>query len=203
MNLQESEDGYSEAEEWDRIYRLTPPDALPWEQWQPAEELVQMVGKGEVAPGQKALDLGCGLGTNTIYLASIGVKATGIDISDAAVQMAMKRALQAGVDANFIPGNVLDLPFDDATFDFLLDRGCFHHLDIEVRRDYVKEVSRVLVPGGRLLLITFRSRISPVEIHRLFDSNFEIQNISPIAVREANTGTVRLFYSVYMQRLTQ
>lgn len=95
-----------------------------------------------------------GAGTNTVYLAKKGFQVTGIDISSKAVEYARKKADQANVEIKFMVQNFLDLPFEDEEFDFVFDRGCFHHVKIEDRGTFLKCTSsfkeRWLLSSGLL-----------------------------------------------------
>lgn len=98
------------------------------------------------------LDLGCGTGGDAIYFASNGISTTGLDVSPTALDLARQRADSAGVTVSWIEGDVLDLPFPDASFDLLTDRGCLHHIAVGDQPRYAAEAARVLRPGGRLLI---------------------------------------------------
>jgi ubiquinone/menaquinone biosynthesis C-methylase UbiE len=114
--------------------------------------LVKSLGSGR---GKTALDLGCGEGRHTILMAAQGYDATGLDLEPLALRKAREHVRRAGLRADFVAGNALDLKFADAAFDLVLDYGCFHHV---VTRDwprYRREIARVLKPGGHLLLSVF------------------------------------------------
>jgi ubiquinone/menaquinone biosynthesis C-methylase UbiE len=72
----------------------------------------------------------------------------GVDRSIAALQ----RAHHLHPAVRFVQADVLQLPFPQASFDVVLDRGCLHYLQAADRPRYASEVQRVLRPGGRLLL---------------------------------------------------
>jgi len=98
--------------------------------------------------GGCALDIGCGLGTEIGYLASVGWQAVGIDISETAIA----RAAAGHRGAAFLRADVRRLPFGRHCFNAALDRGCFHYLPPPDRPVYACELRRVLKPGGKLLL---------------------------------------------------
>jgi 2-polyprenyl-3-methyl-5-hydroxy-6-metoxy-1,4-benzoquinol methylase len=81
----------SASDEWDQIYRKFPLEELGWELGKPRPILVEFVEKGLIKKG-KALDICCGAGTNTVYLAKQGFEVTGIDISQTAIKYAKKKA---------------------------------------------------------------------------------------------------------------
>ena len=85
--------------EWDEYYRKYPLSELGWELGKPRSLLVEFVEKGLVGKGT-ALDLCCGAGTNTIYLAKNGFEVTGLDISLTALEIAKKKAEQVNVSLN-------------------------------------------------------------------------------------------------------
>lgn len=99
------------------------------------------------ANGRRVLDYGCGTGSNTCDLARRGATVTGIDISPGAIEVARKKAVEAGLDARIdlhvMNAEKLELP--DNTFDLVCGTGILHHLDLD--RCY-REIHRVLKPGG-------------------------------------------------------
>ena len=120
-----------------------------WHLSTPPPELLSALEDGWLGVPQRVLDLGCGLGSELAHLAQRGVALTvGIDRSIAALQRA--RRLHPAVA--FVQADVLGLPFAQAGFDVVLDRGCFHYLRAADRPRYAAEVRRVLRPGGRFLL---------------------------------------------------
>jgi SAM-dependent methyltransferase len=115
----------------------------------PPPEFLAALDDGWLGDPRRILDLGCGLGTELGHLANHGVALTvGVDRSIAALTRA--RRLHPAVE--FVQADVLRLPFAQAGFDVVLDRGCFHYLPAADRPRYAAEVERVLRPGGRFLL---------------------------------------------------
>jgi ubiquinone/menaquinone biosynthesis C-methylase UbiE len=119
-----------------------------WHLSGPSPELLEALDAGWLRPGMRVLDLGCGLATDLAYLATRGFTAVGIDQSEAA----LSQARTVHRDIELIAGDVRDLPFEPASFDYLLDRGCFHYLPSAARPIYAREAARVLRRGGELLL---------------------------------------------------
>jgi ubiquinone/menaquinone biosynthesis C-methylase UbiE len=130
----------SNYEEWDQIYRRYPLESLPWELGKPRKVLVELVERGLLKKG-KALDICCGAGTNTIYLAKKGFQVVGIDISSKAVEYAKKKTEQANIKIKFMVQNFLKLPFGDEEFNFVFDMGCFHHVEVRDRDTFIEGVS--------------------------------------------------------------
>jgi SAM-dependent methyltransferase len=119
-----------------------------WHLDRPSPELLEAHDDGWLPVPGVVVDLGCGLGTETGYLAAIGWAAVGVDLSGQALRAAS--ALHPAV--TFAQADVLRLPLPDASADLLLDRGCFHYLLAADRDSYVREAGRVLRRGGRFLL---------------------------------------------------
>ncbi|MEZ5332331.1 MAG: class I SAM-dependent methyltransferase [Thermoanaerobaculia bacterium] len=141
---------------WDRAYRDG--DHLEhWEPERPPEELGALVAAGLVREGDAALDVGCGAGTEALRLASLGLRVIGVDRSAAALEIARERSAEAGLAVDWRQGDALELPVADDSVRLVVDRGCLHVIDRELRERYAAEVSRVLEPGGTLLLRGARS----------------------------------------------
>src|SRR5215211_4832475 len=105
--------------------------------------------------GEKVLDVGCGTGGVTIP-AKLRVgktgKAAGIDPAPEMIAIARRKASRAGLEIDFRVGVIESLPFADETFDAVTSSLMMHHLPEHVRVNGLTEVSRVLRPGGRLLI---------------------------------------------------
>lgn len=151
------------------------------------ERLVKRLGAGR---GRRALDLGCGEGRHTILLALRGWSVTALDMEPLALSKARSAARRAGIQAEFMQGDALDLRYPDGRFDLVLDYGCFHHV---VSRDwprYRRGIARILRPGGHLVLSVFsmkfrhyegERRTRPWIVHRNHYDHF----FSPAALRRA------------------
>jgi SAM-dependent methyltransferase len=160
----------------------------PWDQDHvPAELAALVVGGSALQPG-RAIDIGCGTGTQAVYLARRGWKVTGVDVVERALAQARSRAESAGVDVRWVCGDVTKLPDlglgDD--FGLLHDRGCFHDLSDQGRDAYVAGVTSLAAPAATLLLMTFvpgprrvgvASGASEEEIQRRFGSSWEILSV--------------------------
>jgi len=126
-------------------------------------ELVALVeGPGALPPG-RALDLGCGTGTNVVYLARHGWQATGVDFVTAAVARARRRARRGGVEARFVAGDVTRLEElgVEGPYDLVVDIGCFHGIPPHRRDAYARGVASLTQPGATLTMFAFASPSSP------------------------------------------
>ena len=144
-------------------------------------EVERLIEGGSVAPG-RALDLGCGTGTNCIFLARHGWDAVGVDFSLLAIRRARRRARRAQLACRFYRADVTHMPFLRGPFDFALDIGCLHTVAPERRASYTTEVSRLVRPGGLYMLYAFlpadggsRRGIAPEDVHRLLVPAFAIE----------------------------
>jgi ubiquinone/menaquinone biosynthesis C-methylase UbiE len=140
-----------DADSWDLSYR-SGFYLKAWDYRVPTQELVATIASLGLPRGATALDIGCGAGNEAVFMASCGLRTTGVDLSPTALSIAADRAQRAGVSVQWRTGSALALPVPDASVDFANDRGCFHHVAEPDRPAYAREVARVLRPGGRLLL---------------------------------------------------
>ena len=124
----------------------------PWDTNQTPPELYEFMASN---PPGRALDLGCGTGTNVIELAKNGWQVTGVDFIPKAVRAARKKAQKAGVHAEILVGDVTRLDPISGRFDLILDIGCYHSLDSAGMRAYREQVERLLTPGGTYLIYLF------------------------------------------------
>ena len=111
----------------------------------------------DVVPGERVLDLGCGTGTLLLRLASRvpGARIAGVDADPAMLRQAQAKATAAGISLNLAPAWADALPFADGSFDVVLSSLFFHHLQPNDKRRSLREVLRVLRPGGRVLIADF------------------------------------------------
>jgi ubiquinone/menaquinone biosynthesis C-methylase UbiE len=118
--------------------------------------------------GGSVLDVAPGPGYFSIELAKLGpYSVTGLDISHTFVEMARKKAVDAGVHVEFRQGSASNMPFEDDTFDFLVCRAAFKNFGEPVRA--LQEMCRVLKPGGCGLIIDLRKDASPESINHAVD----------------------------------
>lgn len=156
---------------WEDTYRESSFDDLPWFQRSPSAWIVRGRERGWLAKGGRHLDVGCGAGTNVLWMAQHGLRTTGVDLSPTALSAARNRARtrRGAREAGFLAGDAISLPFRDGSFDSGSDIGCFHTLPPGLRAGYASEVHRVLRPGGfHLISWAAREETRPVgPPHRL------------------------------------
>ena len=131
-----------------RLWYLFDP---PWDTGISPPELLDFI---ENHPAGKAIDIGCGTGTNVITLAQAGWQVTGVDFVPHAIKMAKRKVQKAGIQAELHVRDVTHLKGIAGPFDLALDIGCFHSIG-ESKADYLAELERILAPGGHWLMYGF------------------------------------------------
>jgi ubiquinone/menaquinone biosynthesis C-methylase UbiE len=130
--------------------------------------LAQRIAK-QLAPRSAVLEVAPGPGYFCIELAQLGQYAiTGLDLSQTFVEIARKKAGDAGVKVDFRQGNASNMPFVNDTFDFLLCRAAFKNFGQPVAA--LQEMARVLKTGGRGLIIDLDRDATPVSINQAVDA---------------------------------
>ncbi|MDR9500159.1 MAG: class I SAM-dependent methyltransferase [Desulfurivibrionaceae bacterium] len=120
----------------------------PWEIHRPDQSLMDFIENCGLAPC-RVLDIGCGTGSNLIWLASRNFQATGYDLSALAIKTARQKAAASGADCTFVQGDFLADELAANSFDFVFDRGCFHHFrDPDSRLAFAAKVAHVLSEEG-------------------------------------------------------
>ncbi|MDQ4079110.1 MAG: class I SAM-dependent methyltransferase [Chloroflexota bacterium] len=154
----------------------------PWDTRETPPEVKEFVRT--TAPG-RALDLGCGTGTNVLYLTRHGWDAIGVDYVERAIEQARKKAVASEVGVRFYHGDVTrldELPIE-GPFDYLLDIGCLHSLTPEGRTRYAEHLAHLAAPGAYYMLYAGLPRnhstgsigISPEQVATLFAPHFTLE----------------------------
>jgi SAM-dependent methyltransferase len=155
-----------------------------WERQVPATELVDLVEGPAALPPGRALDIGCGTGTDSVYLARHGWEVTGVDMVPRALAAARRRAAAAGVTVRYVEGDVTRLRElgVGAGYALVLDFGCYHTLPEDRRAAYVESVSDAAAAGATLLLYGFgrpprlapmHAGLTPEEVRLRFAAGWE------------------------------
>lgn len=162
----QSENGQDLRAHWDERYRS---GQTPWDTGITPPEVQRFWGQQpKPAAGAFALDIGCGTGLNTLFLARQGLCAIGFDLSGQALQLAVRRRQATGRqvllnsegDATFVQADVSRLPIGELGAVYALDIGCLHSLPDEVRPAYAAGVNRALRGGGYFHLYVFDRKCS-------------------------------------------
>ena len=167
--------------EWENIYKNMKITEMPWYSPELDNDVQNALDKLGLTSGT-FLDMGTGPATQANKLAERGFKVTGVDISEDAILLA-KNTYSA---IEFIQDDILHTKLS-GKFDFILDRGCFHVIDVDKRQIYVQNVFNLLHDTGLLFLKCFSTkmpetgfgphRISEQIIKDTFERYFEIEAV--------------------------
>lgn len=195
----------SSYRDWDQFYRDYPFDELGWELGKPRPVLAEYMQAGLLPKGH-VLDICCGAGTNTVYLAQNVNAVTGIDISRTALTIAKQKAKAVAVTIDFLAESFIELPFVDSVFDFVWDMGCFHHVIEEERCTFIEGVNRVLKPNGVYMLTCFSyknglgwNNFTEQQLIDLFGAYFSFGEFRLYPSLEGD-GAIRHFITVLMHK---
>jgi SAM-dependent methyltransferase len=141
--------------DFDAMYSGTP----PWDIGRPQAAFLALAEDGTI--GGRVLDAGCGTGEHVLMAARLGLPVLGVDAAPAAIEIARRKAREAGVEARFAVQDALRLAELGEQFDTVLDCGLFHVFDDDNRAAYVESLRSVVPPGGRYFMLCFSDRQPP------------------------------------------
>jgi ubiquinone/menaquinone biosynthesis C-methylase UbiE len=135
--------------------------------------------ESKILKGKHLLEIGCGMGYDSLEFLKRGVRVTATDLTSSAVAMTLKHFAVEGVRAeNVRTANALDLPFEDNIFDAVWSNGVLHATG-DTRRA-IAEARRVLKPGGRAIISHFYRKPSWMYLlHHLGRENIEFKEKDP------------------------
>jgi len=189
---------------WERIFR----ERSQWGRY-PPEELVRFVARHYYAAQDRRavrfLEVGCGPGAGpSWYLAREGYSFAGIDGSSTAIELAQRRFREEGLQGEFVTGPAEALPWDAATFDCVIDIACLQHNSEQVAAAIVREIHRVLKPGGRHFSLATRAgcwgegtgvRVDATSYRDVTEGPFSAMGV----VRFATRDSLRRLYSEFKE----
>jgi SAM-dependent methyltransferase len=146
----------------------------------------------------RVLDLGCGTGGDCLVLARRGLDVTGIDYSHEAVMRAQEKAREENLSVVFLQADMTQaLPFPSGQFDAVMSNVAFHSFPDLLLRSILKEITRILRPGGLFLF----------HVNSLEDMHYRpkerVQEIEPAFYRESDGQTMHFFSEAYCRDLLQ
>lgn len=144
---------------YDSAYTDKKPSQHEWVSGTANPELVNLVFDEVIPRSSKILEVGCGIGSESTFLAVRGMDVTAIDISESAIQTAKGIADLYGAKVNWKVGNILTDELPASNYDVITDQGCFHHLSDDERNAYVKQITKSLKPGGMFILRGFSDKM--------------------------------------------
>lgn len=166
---------------WDRQYAST--ERLPWDTGQPSSELRRVLGTHATAPCD-ALELGCGTGTNAIWLAEQGFRVTAVDISQVAIAQAREKAAARRVPVRFLADDLRRWEHLGGPYHFFLDRGCYHAVRLRDLDGYLRTLEQVTCQGAMGLVLAGNAKepedevgppvVDERDLRREFGRRFEI-----------------------------
>jgi cyclopropane fatty-acyl-phospholipid synthase-like methyltransferase len=171
---------------YERMEEIYESGSVPWDQTDPPPEVIDTTSS---IPVGRALDLGCGLGRASIYLARLGWQVDGVDFVEKAIKQARSRSEQAGVSdrINFYQAPVTKLDFLEGPYGFAMDIGCAHGLTDQELQEYHGELCRLLKPGAIYLLFAHlnEENTQPEEqnwldeayLQALFTEGFQLEKV--------------------------
>jgi 2-polyprenyl-3-methyl-5-hydroxy-6-metoxy-1,4-benzoquinol methylase len=169
---------------WEQLYEQQNVESMPWFNAELDKDVEDAIEKLRVGSGY-VLDIGTGPGTQAVQLARRGFDVTATDISAAAIRLANDKWKGETINVTWKQDDILQTGLDKQ-FDIVLDRGCFHVLPPNRRKDYLDVVAGLLRRDGYLFLKCF-SRLQPGEqgpyrftrqqIEELFSPQFRIHSI--------------------------
>jgi tocopherol O-methyltransferase len=142
------------------------------------EEVLKWSGDFTIDRPQDILDVGCGIGGSSLYLAEkFGARVTGITLSPVQANRAKERARAAGLQAmtDFQVANALNIPFPDNSFDLVWSLESGEHMPDKVK--FLQECHRVLKPGGKLIFVTWCHRPTTPETPLTAEEHKHLQDI--------------------------
>jgi SAM-dependent methyltransferase len=166
---------------WEQLYQ---DKFTPWDVKKPDSHLAQIVKNIPIKPC-RALELGCGTGTNAIWLARQGFRVTAMDLSETALDQAREKD-GAGA-CTFVLADFFEASLPGTDFGFIFDLGCLHGFANPEHRDLLaKRIAQCLHDGGWWLNISSSldgtaicpSRLSAAEITAAVEPYFEIQSLT-------------------------
>lgn len=130
---------------WDRAWNMV---KAPYTQMPDLPYLASIPQHLNKAGAQRVLDLGCGSGWLSIYLARSGFFVTGIDLAGHAIDLARTWAQQESLKITLDTGDIAALPYPASAFDAVVANSIFEHLTYELAAVAIDQLKTILVPGG-------------------------------------------------------
>jgi cyclopropane fatty-acyl-phospholipid synthase-like methyltransferase len=169
---------------WDDVYQS---GNAPWDIGRPQQAIARVADAGDIE--EPVLDSGCGSGEHALMAAGMGFQASGVDISQTAIEHARAKARARGLLVDFLVGDVLALSEVERLqppFKTVIDMGCFHTFANADRPVYAASLASVTEPGGVLHMLSFSEhtpgsdgprRVTQAEIRQVFSRDWIVDRI--------------------------
>jgi 2-polyprenyl-3-methyl-5-hydroxy-6-metoxy-1,4-benzoquinol methylase len=178
--------------DWETLYKNQKVESMPWYNENLDADLEEELERRKIIQG-KILDLGTGPGTQAIKLHERGLSVTATDLSETAIKKAqsiyqnINNSNNNKNNVDFRVDNILESGLNENEFDYIFDRGCFHVISTDDRKQYLTQVNRILKDNGILFLKCFSDkeqgeegpyRFSRDQLRETFESeNFKMENM--------------------------
>ena len=173
----------------------------PLLRWGMREETFKrdLITRAQIGPGHRVLDLGCGTATLTILVKQLHPESAvvGLDGDPEVLEIGGAKAAKAGVDITLDHGVAFQLPYPDDSFDRVLSSLVLHHLTRADKQRTLREVLRVLRPGGGLYVVDFGKPRNPpgyllsFVMRRLERASDNIEGLLPEMFRQVGFDQVQ------------
>ncbi|MGH7199775.1 MAG: class I SAM-dependent methyltransferase [Planctomycetaceae bacterium] len=192
--------------EWNERYRT---GDLPWDSGIRSRELARVLKEDGIELG-RAVELGCGTGTNAVFLAEQGFDVTGIDLSPIALEQARRKAEAAGVAVEFLAADLCHFEQNLGPFDFVFDRGCYHCARRIGLPGFLDTLERLTRPGTISLVLAGNAneqtetegppRVHEHEIRTELGGLFDVRRVRPFRFEDADGTDGPLGWSCLLVR---
>ncbi|MDD5417107.1 MAG: class I SAM-dependent methyltransferase [Candidatus Aenigmarchaeota archaeon] len=153
--------------QWDKIYKNDPQKYKYYSLLKPHEDMQKVASVFKKHKVKRVLDLGCGSGRNTIFLAKKGFDVYGIDYAEKGIVSLKKWLNKSKLKANLKVGNIYNkFPYENNFFDAIISIQVIQHGKVDQIKNSIKEIERVLKPNG-MIFVTVCGRVANGKI-RLF-----------------------------------
>jgi 2-polyprenyl-3-methyl-5-hydroxy-6-metoxy-1,4-benzoquinol methylase len=192
---------------WEERYKV---GDIPWDTGEPSKELERTIREHGIHPS-RAIELGCGTGTNAIWLAQQGFDVTAVDFSSLALEKARQKATESDVRVQFLQADVLNSLAIQEQFPFFFDRGCYHVVRRVSVGKFLETLELICEPGALGLILTGNAKephepgppvVSEADLRSELGRIFEIVRLREFRFDQAEKVGVRfLGWSCLVRRL--
>jgi len=163
---------------------------IPWDTGISPPELLEAISGPHALPSGRALDIGCGTGTNSLTLARLGWQVLGVDFAEPAIAQAIIKAedeqeaiARVGGSVRFLCADVTCLESPSILYSLVFDLGCLNGIPYTLRSNYARIVAEQAAQGALFLLYTHLPNperkgpigCTPEEIDELFGRAFILE----------------------------
>ena len=133
----------------------------PWDTGVSPPELLEFI---DAHPPGRAIDIGCGTGTNVLTLSRAGWQVTGVDFAPRAISLAKRKLKEAGIRGDVQVNDATTLKGIQGPYELAFDLGCFHSIPQNGKTSYLEQLDRIMIPGGCWLMYGFL-KVDPAQSH--------------------------------------